>query len=147
MTRFFAWFTHYPSRKLEWAIAWFTLLLGVWLLLPAEAMNTRSYNSALFLMSETQWGLTYLTAGIVHNIALHINGRAAWTPLGRFVALVLNSQVFLALALNLWNSNPWGLGGFTYTFFSIGFCGPALVAAGLDCGRELKIWRARHGEY
>lgn len=138
------WFTHYPERKLEWTLAIYTLFFGLFLILPAMSMNTRSFTAALAFMPEPAWGAAYIVVGIIHNIALHINGRAAWTPFARLLALFLNSQVFLGLALGVGTSNPWSTAVFTYGFFAAGFCGAAIFTAAVDCGREFKIWQARH---
>lgn len=145
MFRNVSWFTHYNQRRLEWLLAFYTLFFGVMISMPPTSMGSFGFTNALALMPETAWGLTYAVVGIVHNLALHVNGRAAWTPFARLAALALNSQVFLALALGVASVNPWSTGVFTYGFFAIGFCGAAIFAAAYDCGREIKIWRTRHG--
>lgn len=139
------WFTHYTNRKLEWLLAIYTLGFGLFLLMPEASMNSRGFDSSLALMPETGWGITYTIVGALHNLALHVNGRGAWTPFGRLAALTLNSQVFLTLTLGILDSNPWSSGVYTYAFFSLGFCGAAIYTAALDCGREIKVWRSRHG--
>lgn len=140
----YQWFTRFSERRLEWALAIYTLFFGLFLILPPASMNTRSFTAALAFMPEIAWGAVYSVVGVIHNIALHINGRAAWTPFARLLALFLNSQVFLGLALGVGTSNPWSTGVFTYAFFGIGFCGAAIYTAAVDCGREFKIWQARN---
>lgn len=135
--------TNWPTRKLEWSIAVYTIMFGLWLMLPMTAMSPGSFRRVLGVMSEGWWGLSYAAAGVWHVTALHINGRAAWTPFARLCALVINSQVFLAMAIHLAKTNPFGTGAFTYGFIAIGFCGPAIAAAAYDCGKEYKIWRGR----
>lgn len=139
------WFTSYSTRKLEWLMAIYTLYFGLAISLPPQSMTSSSFDSAISIMPEWGWGAAYVMVGVGHNIALHINGRAPWTPFARLFALFLNSQVFLALALGIAQSIPWGTGVFTYGFFAVGFCGAAIYTAAQDCGRELKIWQARHG--
>lgn len=136
-------FTKFRSRKLEWFLALYTLCFGLWLLLPACSMG-ESFASALAYMSETQWGQVYAVIGALHLIALHVNGRGAWTPFARLLAVLINSQVFLAIALNLIPYNPWSTGVFTYGFLSLGFCGVCIISAAADCGHEIKIWTTRH---
>ena len=145
MFRNVAWFTHYNQRRLEWLLAFYTLFFGVMISMPSDSMTSSGFAVALALMPEWVWGTIYIVVGIVHNLALHVNGRAAWTPFARVAALLLNSQVFFALALKIAEVNPWSTGVFTYGFFAIGFCGAAIFAAAYDCGREIKIWRTRHG--
>ena len=115
------------------------------LCLPVPSMTSIGFTVALDLMPEWAWGAIYVAVGIVHNLALHVNGRAAWTPFARVAALLLNSQVFFALALKIAEVNPWSTGVFTYGFFAFGFCGVAIFTAAYDCGREIKIWRKRNG--
>lgn len=138
------WFTAYATRKLEWLMALYTLYFGLALTLPARSMNTPSFDTVLGILPEWGWGAAYIAVGFAHNLALHVNGRAAWTPFARLFALFLNSQVFLALTLGIAQSNPWGTAVFTYGFFAVGFCGAAIYTAAQDCGRELKIWQARN---
>lgn len=135
------WFTHYPQRRLEWLLALYTVWFGGMLCLPVPSMNPDSFIGALSYMSETSWGVAYVMVGLLHNVALHINGRAAWTPFARLAALALNANVFLAMALSLMPVNPVDTGVLTYGFIAIGFCGAAIWSAAQDCGREVKIWR------
>ena len=139
------WFTNYSARRLEWSIAMYTLAFGIFLMLPGGSMVSPGFSLTLDLLNEQQWGMVYLVVGVVHSIALHINGRAAWTPFARLIVMILNSQAFLAMALSVWSVSPWSTGGFTYGFVAIGFCGPAIVSAAYDCGRELRIWRGKRG--
>ena len=137
------WFTHFSGRRLEWCLAIYTVTFGVWIALPSESMSSPGFRSALSLMTEREWGALYIVVGMIHNIALHVNGRAAWTPFARVGAVFLNGQVFLAMALAIAQSSPWSSGVLTYGFFSTFFCGVALIAAAQDCGRELRIWKER----
>lgn len=140
--RFAGWFTHYASRKLEWSLALYTVTFGIILMMPMESMATKGYSKALQWMSEPEWGLIYTVVGFAHLFALHVNGRAAWTPFARIAALFLNSQVFLALAFGFAYLNPYSTAVITYGFLGIGFCGVAIHAAALDVGREISIWTA-----
>lgn len=139
-----SWFTSFGKRKLEWMLAIYTLGFGIWLLLPATSLNPSSFANALYFMDEGTWGAIYAIVGAFHLFALHVNGRAAWTPFGRLGAVTLNSQVFLAITVGVFPSNPWGSGVFTYGFLGIFFCGVCVISAAMDCGNEYKIWRARN---
>lgn len=139
-----SWFTNYQHRRLEWALSTCTVTLGAVLLWPAESMGLPIYGTALRIMGESDWGLLYFIVGSCHIIALHINGRAAWTPFVRLAALFLNSQVFLALSLGLAHVNAWSVGAFIFGYLATVFCGMAIWAAAQDCGREFAIWRRRH---
>lgn len=139
----FPWFTNYPTRKLEWMISIYTLWFGLMLTLPMMSMSAASFIGALRMFGETTWGGIYASVGALHCYALHINGRAAWTPFARLAALFLNANAFLAMALSLAPVNFWGTGVLTYGFMAIGFCGACIYSAAQDCGKEVKIWRAR----
>lgn len=137
------WFTNYHGRRLEWMLALYTILLGGVLLAPFTVMAPDRFASALLAMSERSWGAVYAVIGGGHALALHINGRAWWTPFIRAGALFCSSQAFLALALSLAHRNPTDLGVFSYGFTAIGFCGAALASAAIDCGHEYRIWRQK----
>lgn len=139
----FAWFTNYPARKLEWMISIFTVYFGLLLMLPVQSMTSASFILALAIMGEAVWGLIYAAVGAFHCVALHVNGRAWWTPFARLAALFLNANAFLAMSFSLAPANPWGTGVHIYGFFAVGFCGAATYSAGIDCGKEIKIWRTR----
>lgn len=140
----YPWFTRYKDRKLEWLLAFYTLWFGLWVSLPPHSMSGPSFEEALAIAPEWIWGVVYSLVGVVHIISLHVNGRGWWTPFARLFALFLNSQVFLALTIGLAQQNPWGTGVGNYVFIAFGFCGAAFYSASLDCGQEIKIWRARN---
>lgn len=138
------WFTHFSKRKLEWVLALYTFCFGLWLLLPPISFNPSSFSNALYYADEGTWGMIYTIVGVVHLLALHVNGRKAWTPFGRLIAVTLNSQVFLAITIGVWPSNHWGSPVFTYGFLGLVFCGACIVSAAIDCGHEYAIWSARN---
>lgn len=145
LTRF-PWFTNYAQRKLEWCIAIYTVWFGLWLSGPWDAMNPTSFDNVLKYADEHTWGAVYVVVGVLHNYALHVNGRSSWTPFVRCGALLLNCNVFLAMTIGLAQTNPGGTAVSTYSFMVFGFCGAALWSAASDMGREIKIWRKkRHG--
>lgn len=137
------WFTKFGSRKLEWMISVYTIYFGVLLIIPGDSMGGPNFVKPLQWLPEEQWGFMYTAVGILHAVALHINGRAAWTPFVRAIMLLINSQVFLWLSAGLAQTNPMGTGPHTYGFLAIGFCGVALWSACIDCGREIKTWQCR----
>ena len=139
------WFTHYRARRLEWSISIFTVLFGAVLILPAASMATPGYSPVLAMLGEHQWGAVYAMTGLCHMAALHVNGRGAWTPFARLGALFVNSQVLLAMSLGFAQGNLFGTATVTYGSLAVIFCGPAIWTAALDCGREIAIWRGRHG--
>lgn len=137
----FRWFTKYRERKLEYGISFYTLFFGLFLALPPHSMAAPNFATVRQTLPEWQWAVAMIVIGGVHTYALHLNGRAAWTPFARLGVLFINSQVFVSITLAIASISPWSTGAFTYGFLGIGFCGMALYAAGVDCGREVKIWR------
>ena len=138
------WFTHYRARRLEWSISIFTVIFGLWLMLPFNSMATPGYSTVLALLQEFEWGIVYAVTGVCHMTALHVNGRGAWTPFARLAALIINSQVLLAMSMGFAHGNPFGTATVTYGLLAVVFCGPAIWTAALDCGREIAIWRGRN---
>lgn len=144
MGRMREWFTNFTNRKLEWALAIYSLLFGVMIALPPVSFSSENARGVLSIMNETRWGLLYAAAGMAHAVALHVNGRAAWTPFLRISVIFLNSQIFLAMALAFASANVWGTAVLTYGSMCFVFCLIAGHAAALDCGREWKIWNERN---
>jgi hypothetical protein len=132
----------FQQRKLEWCIALATVWIGFFATLPPVNLHPRIFAALLRIMPELGWGLLYLVVGLLHCWALHVDVKAWWTPFVRTVALLLNSQIYLAVAIALALWNPWGLGAQTYLVLGLGFCGVAFRTAAADCGRELAIWQA-----
>lgn len=139
-------FTNFSNKRLEWCLALYCVWIGTGMLLPPVTLGATTFRVALQYATETGWGGTFLASGILHMFALHINGRAAWTPFLRAAALAVSSQTFLAFALSLAPVSMFGMSFLTYLFFAIVFCGVAFSSAAFDCGREIKIWRMRHGK-
>lgn len=139
------WFTHYRVRRLEWSLSFYTVFFGTILMLPHVSMATPGYSPVLALLGERDWGMVYAITGLCHMMALHVNGRGAWTPFARLGALLVNSQVLLAMSLAFAQGNLLGTGTITYGGLAVIFCGPAIWSAALDCGNEIAIWRGRDG--
>lgn len=137
------WLSHFETRRLEWCIALYTVYFGAMLMLPPESMAATDFIYVLFIMDEFWWGVCYALIGAGNCLALHINGRAAWTPFARFFAIFMNAQIFLAMGLAMGRTFLWGAGTLTYLAIAFLFCGVALRSAATDCGRELSIMRRR----
>ncbi|AXC50082.1 hypothetical protein DRW48_10590 [Paracoccus suum] len=138
------WFTKFPERKLEFGLAFYTLGLGLWLARPGLSFSgSAGFSGVTSIMREDYWAALFICVGSLHAYALHINGRAAWTPFARLVALFVNGLVLFNLAFGFWLYTPLSSGVYTYGFMAFGFCGMAIYAAAKDCGREIAIWRSR----
>lgn len=146
MKIFAALLPNYHNRRLEWALAFYLLYIGAFLALPPLQMSSPSYRAVLDRASEGSWALTFLLEGLLLYFALQVNGRAAWTPFLRAGALFISAQTFLVFAMSL-SQVALGMSFATFLFISLGFCGIAFSTAAYDCGREIKIWRARYGQH
>lgn len=140
------WFTHYRVRRLEWSLSIYTVVFGAILMLPHTSMATTGYSPVLSVLGEGGWGAIYVAVGVCHMMALHVNGRGAWTPFARLAALFINSQVLLAMSLAFAHGNILGTATITYGSLAVIFCGPAIWSAALDCGNEIAIWRGKNGD-
>ena len=140
----FKWFTKYQERKLEFGLALYTLGFGLWLAIPGLSFaGSAGFDGVTSIMGERLWSALFVCVGAIHAYALHINGRAAWTPFARLAALLCNGVVLFNLAFGFWLYTPLSSGVYTYGFMAFGFCGMAIVAAAKDCGREIAIYRSR----
>lgn len=133
------WFTNFTNRKLEWALAGYTTYFGLWLSMPPLSMNTFTFERVLSIAAEETWGVFYLLVGITHLYALHVDGRCSWTPFIRSAILMVNSIVFMLLALGIAAANPYGAATATYSYMVFGFFGIALCSAAFDMGKEVKV--------
>lgn len=131
----------FKDRKLEWVLAAYTFGFGIFLAHPADSM-AKSMEGVTDIIPEREWGVLYATVGFLHISALHINGRSWWTPFVRLAASSFSFMVFSAMAISIITINPASTGAFTYSFMSLGFCLTSIVSAGVDCGKEWKIWRS-----
>lgn len=138
------WFTKFSERKLEFGLALYTIGFGLWLAIPGLSFTgSAGFAGVVSIMGEHLWSVMFFCVGTIHLYALHINGRAAWTPFARLAALLGNSAVLFNLSFGFWLNTPLSSGVYTYGFFAFGFCGMAIVPAAKDCGREIAIWRSR----
>lgn len=136
-------FTHWQARKLEWWLAMATFGFGVWLMAPWVSFATVGYIGVAALLGEFAWGCLYLCVGAGHCYALHVNGRAWWTPFLRVATLFTNSQVFLAFAIAFYGQNPASTAVYIYSACVVACCF-AIIPAFEDCGKEIKIMRGRN---
>ena len=137
---------NWHNRRLEWGLTFYLLFLSLVLLAPAASMQSPTYRGALEKTNELGWALIFGSEGVLLYVTLQVNGRAAWTPFLRGLTLLLVSQTFFSFAISLAKVQSLGLTFASYLFISLGFCGIAFSTAAFDCGREIKVWRSRHGK-
>lgn len=123
-------------HRLVWVVA-----LG-----PQDAMNRTSFDNVYGMPLNPLEAPSDVVVGTLHNYALHVDGRASWTPFVRW-ALLLNCNVFLAMTIGALDKSGRHSSKHLQ-FHGVRFlrrC--AVIEAASDMGREIKIWRKkRHGE-
>lgn len=133
----------FEARRLEWCIAIITALVGV----ASVAPNTMTLRPEVFydmlrVMDETTWGVFYLLAGIYHLTVLQSDNRGL-VPAARAIALFINSQAYLSVALSLLSVNPTSIGVIVFGGIALIMCGVAFHTTILDCKREWLIYKAK----
>lgn len=142
-------FTYYQKRKMEWFLAIYTAVYGLALFAPHESMKHPGYTSVIDMMSELHWACLFTVTGVLHMAALHVNGRAAWTPFARLIVLFVNAQVLTAFAVAFIPLGVFSTAVVNYSLLALLGCYPAMWFAAKDCGAELAIMQAcsRHGKH
>ena len=92
------------GRRLDWALALFTCVWGIWVALPGRAMDGAAYRDHAAMLPEWQWGMLMAASGVLHMVALRVNGGAGWTPYFRAAVGYWGASVFTLLALGFYHS-------------------------------------------
>lgn len=117
--------THFKDRKIEWWFALQTAGFGLFLMSPAPSMDSIAFTKLVGWMPEYEWGLLFLATGLLHVMALAINGRRWWTPFVRFGMTSLNMVTYAAFMLGFAGIDPWTTAVWTY--------GPSILSAAGLC--------------
>ncbi|SOH93384.1 hypothetical protein SAMN06273572_10260 [Monaibacterium marinum] len=102
------------DRRIEWWFARVTLCFGLFLMAPAQSMDSLAFVQLRLWAPEFYWGLLFAVTGVTHCGALWINGRRWWTPLVRFCIAGVNFSVYLIFAAGFYSVDPWTTGVFFY---------------------------------
>lgn len=140
------WFTHFKERRLEFITAVYTVATGAFLALPVTSMNTSvGVAHATEFMAERVWAGVFVALGLASLWALHVNGRAAWTPHARLATSGLSMLAFAALASAFLAAQPQSLGVCAYALSAFLFCGNCVLSAARDVGQEISRRRGVRG--
>ncbi len=131
------WRLRFKDRVLEWHVAAYTLLFGVWLSGAGDALNPTTLRLILDLVPEAQWAVAFTAIGAVHMVALGINGAAWWTPITRTLAAVFNLFAYVFLTAGIFLAAPGSSGVATYGFFVV----PTLVTVIFRASRDAFLVR------
>lgn len=132
----------FSERRLEWCIAMYTIVVGTILTIRPDGLQSSYWGSSTLSMAPAVvWGVAYLITGGAHTASL-CSTREGWTSLIlRIIALVINSQIFVALGLAIFVVNPWYLSTWTYFSLGFGFCGVALYSAVQELSQKYRAMR------
>lgn len=127
------WRLRIKDRVMEWHLAVYTLLFGLWLSGPDDALNPTLLQQVLTLWAEDLWARAFTIIGAAHLVSLAINGAAWWTPYARAVAASLNLFAYAFLAAGFWIDAPHSAGFPTYAFLVVPELVTVLFRALRDC--------------
>lgn len=114
------WRIRLKDRVLEWLFASYTLVFGLWLAAPWDALNPVSLARLLSYAPEDWWAFGFTSIGAGHCIALIINGAAWWTPYARAAAASLNFASYGLLVIGFVKAAPGSSGVPTYGYLVLG---------------------------
>ncbi len=89
----------FARRRLEIFFAGQTLVYGLWLMLPFDAMSSPDFAVVVTSVPEHQWGTLFFFNGLCHLLALLVNGHRWWSPFIRWFAALTSMLVYASLAL------------------------------------------------
>lgn len=136
------------QRRLEWWLAGYTVLWGLYMVCVPSAFAGRSYIVMALWAKPYVWGGLAAALGMFHLWALVINGRRCWSPFVRVVATIGNAAIFTVALAAVIAAITHGLAPVSMTvvlFF--GFVSAAVVAfwiAGADGWHAFRDVRARY---
>lgn len=110
------WRLRFKDRVMEWHVAAYTCVFGVWLSGPGDALNPVTLRVILELIPEAKWAAAFTLIGTVHLVALAINGAAWWTPITRTLAAIFNLFAYVFLTAGIYLATPGSSGVPTYGF-------------------------------
>lgn len=136
------WSFRFQDRRMEWMVAAYTALFGVWLLSPIHSLIPATFDAVLEIMPEHVWALVFTGVGLAHLAALAINGAAWWTPFARAGAAVLNLLAYAILTSGIYATVPQTASVITYGYVVASLIVVVFLAL-RDCFLLRRAWRAQ----
>ena len=122
------------DRPLEWFLAGLSIFWGVTALMTPGVVAL----SPVLLIAEDlgtpPMAALSMALGVIHMVALLVNGTATWTPFVRLLATASNAGLFAWIAMMALSASPLGPSAMNYAFFASGFMWCSW-AAGQDVAR------------
>lgn len=99
----------YATRSLEAYLAVMDILFGVLVVLPMwDTMEPGIYARLLDIIpNEAVWGAILAGRGLLHAIALRINGRAWWTPFARAACSGISAIFWCLFLVAILSAHPF----------------------------------------
>lgn len=99
----------YSTRALEAHLSCIDIMFGLIIIMPFwNTLEQAVYRPMLtFVPHESFWGSLLIVRGLVHIVALRINGAAWWTPFLRAAASLFSGVFFAGLAVVLTWADPF----------------------------------------
>lgn len=138
----------YSTRALEAHLACIDIVFGLLVCLPFwNTLEANIYRPLLqFIPNEWFWGLLLVVRGVIHLVALRINGAAWWTPFLRAAASISSAVFFGALAFVLTWADPFTPGlVFTISVMSVVAHWYCMRRSGRDAAVAYGAWRRLKG--
>jgi hypothetical protein len=131
----------FERRKLEVFLASATGGFGLFLLLPAQSMNTPAFVFVTADIAEPAWGLAFALNGAAHGLALAVNGSRWWSPLARCWAALYSATLYAILTVGFMAFSLTTTAVWTYGCLSAG----AMIAVYWAWKDSVKAVRVRRG--
>lgn len=128
------------DRALEWHVAAFTAFFGIWIGAPDTSFGAPHLQAAINLMPEGIWATLFAGIGILHLVALGINGSAWWTPIARAAAAAINLFFFAVLAAEIWEVDHGAAAVAVYFGMVVSSLVTVLFKALRDCFLLRRAW-------
>lgn len=133
----------YRRRHAELFVALGAAAIGYWLIRPEISMATPSYADLLETAAESTWGAVFLVNGLIHALALQINGHRWWTPFIRLFACAYSAALYGAFIVGFWVIVPDSTAIPTYTVLGFGMAASCTWQAFIDCRTAMRLRHAR----
>lgn len=102
----------YPTRTVEHAFAWFTLIWSYSVLMPGNMLSGPTYKPMLAIMPESAWGWTGAAIAILRVAALLGNGHWAPSPGFRLLGAAWGIGFWTLISLCYWQGVAAGAADF-----------------------------------
>lgn len=105
----------FKDRIFEWWLAANTFGFGVFLGAGVPSMDSPAFAQLVAWLPEAAWAAFFAVTGLLHLIALAINGRRWWTPFVRSGTTALNLTAYVFFGVGFLLLDPSSTAVYSYT--------------------------------